>query len=96
MRQRYYVLRVSCDFFGDSLGVFGIRHDQLNNSAYLEIAKQIERQSAGAAICKVSPDHLWGSVAILAWPARRRMLISRFPMAARTWGQGFVKVLGRV
>ncbi len=86
LRQRYYVLRVSCDFFGDSLGVFGIRHDQLNNSAYLEIAKQIERQSAGAAICKVSPDHLWGSVAILAWPARRRMLISRFPMAARTWG----------
>jgi Dolichyl-phosphate-mannose-protein mannosyltransferase len=49
----YYVLRVSCDYFGDSLGVFGVLGRPRNPSAFAEIAREIELRANGHVRCVV-------------------------------------------
>jgi hypothetical protein len=51
LRAGHYVLRLSCDYFGGGLGVFGLRGQPRNLGAFAEAAREIELRSAGHAHC---------------------------------------------
>jgi hypothetical protein len=49
----HYALRVSCNYFGDSLGVFGLKGHPRDLSAYDKMAREIESRAHGHARCVV-------------------------------------------
>lgn len=48
-----YALRVSCNYFGDSLGIFGVQRHMRDLSAFAEMAREIELRAHGHARCIV-------------------------------------------
>ncbi len=48
-----YALRVSCNYFGDSLGIFGVQRHMRDLSAFAQMAREIEMRAHGHARCIV-------------------------------------------
>ena len=49
----HYALRVSCNYFGDSLGVFGVQGHLRDLGAFAQMAREIEQRADGHARCVV-------------------------------------------
>jgi hypothetical protein len=53
VRTGLYYLRVSCEYFGDSLGIFGVQGRRLSGAALERMAHQIEVAADGHARCAI-------------------------------------------
>jgi hypothetical protein len=51
----HYYLQVSCEYFGDSLGIFGARGHSPEPRALRAMAREIELAAGGHARCLVKP-----------------------------------------